>query len=398
VNKPLSVILSVVILDAMGIGLVMPILPAMLRALLHSDDLGWRFGAFLSLYALLQFLCAPILGSLSDRFGRRPVLLVSMAGAVIDYIFMTLAPSFWWLFLGRAIAGITAANGSVAAAYLTDIVPEDRRARAFGYLSACFGLGFIIGPALGGLLGAYWLRAPFAAAAVLNALNLLVTLFVLPESHTARTDTLDRKAFHPFAPLRWALSFPALLPLLAMFIILALVGEVGGTVWVLYGQDKFAWDSIMVGLSLAGFGLFHALAQAFVAGPVSERWGERRAVIIGIAADTIAYIAIAFTTKGWFAFLLFPLFCIGGIGAPALQSLLSNQVDDADQGRLQGVLTSMTSLVSIVGPLIISEAYFASRGTFPGLVWVAGAALYLLCLPLLFGRTPGSGMNAAPRA
>ncbi len=397
-NKPLAVILSVVILDAMGIGLVMPILPAMLRALLHSDDLGWRFGAFLSLYALLQFLCAPILGSLSDRFGRRPVLLVSMAGAVIDYIFMTLAPSFWWLFLGRAIAGITAANGSVAAAYLTDIVPEDRRARAFGYLSACFGLGFIIGPALGGVLGAYWLRAPFAAAALLNALNLLVTLFVLPESHTARRDTLDRTAFHPFAPLRWALSFPALLPLLAMFIILALVGEVGGTIWVLYGQDKFAWDSITVGLSLAGFGLFHALAQAFVAGPVSERWGERRAVIIGIAADAIAYVAIAFTTRGWFAFLLFPLFCIGGIGAPALQSLLSNQVDDADQGRLQGVLTSMTSLVSIVGPLIISEAYFTSRGTFPGLVWVAGAALYLLCLPLLFGRTPGSGMNATPRA
>ncbi len=370
----------------------------MLRALLHSDDLGWRFGAFLSLYALLQLLCAPILGSLSDRFGRRPVLLISMAGAVIDYIFMTLAPSFWWLFLGRAIAGVTAANGSVAAAYLTDIVPEDRRARAFGYLSACFGLGFIIGPALGGVLGAYWLRAPFVAAALLNALNLLVTLFVLPESHTARTGKLDRQAFHPFAPMRWAASFPALLPLLAMFIILALVGEVGGTVWVLYGQDKFAWDSIMVGLSLAGFGLFHALAQALVAGPVSERWGEQRAVIIGIVADTIAYFAIAFTTRGWFAFLLFPLFCIGGIGAPALQSLLSKQVDDADQGRLQGVLTSMSSLVSIVGPLIISEGYFASRGFFPGLVWVAGAMLYLLCLPILFRRTPGMKVDAATNA
>ncbi|WP_034158391.1 Tet(A)/Tet(B)/Tet(C) family tetracycline efflux MFS transporter [Sphingomonas sp. ERG5] len=397
-TKSLAVILSIVILDAMGIGLVMPILPAMLRALLHSDDLGWRFGAFLSLYALLQLLCAPILGSLSDRFGRRPVLLISMAGAVIDYIFMTLAPSFWWLFLGRAIAGVTAANGSMAAAYLTDIVPEDRRARAFGYLSACFGLGFIIGPALGGVLGAYWLRAPFVAAALLNALNLLVTLFVLPESHTARTGKLDRQAFHPFAPMRWAASFPALLPLLAMFIILALVGEVGGTVWVLYGQDKFAWDSIMVGLSLAGFGLFHALAQALVAGPVSERWGEQRAVIIGIVADTIAYFAIAFTTRGWFAFLLFPLFCIGGIGAPALQSLLSKQVDDADQGRLQGVLTSMSSLVSIVGPLIISEGYFASRGFFPGLVWVAGAMLYLLCLPILFRRTPGMKVDAATNA
>ncbi len=198
--------------------------------------------------------------------------------------------------------------------------------------------------------------------------------------------------------MRWAASFPALLPLLAMFIILALVGEVGGTVWVLYGQDKFAWDSIMVGLSLAGFGLFHALAQALVAGPVSERWGEQRAVIIGIVADTIAYFAIAFTTRGWFAFLLFPLFCIGGIGAPALQSLLSKQVDDADQGRLQGVLTSMSSLVSIVGPLIISEGYFASRGFFPGLVWVAGAMLYLLCLPILFRRTPGMKVDAATNA
>jgi DHA1 family tetracycline resistance protein-like MFS transporter len=378
-----AVILATVGLDAVGIGLVMPIIPSLLREVGHTGDLGWRFGAFLGLYALMQFLCAPVLGALSDRFGRRPVLLVSLAGAAIDYVFMALSPSLALLFVGRAIAGITGANMAVAQAYIADVTPEAQRARRFGLFSAIFGVGFIAGPVLGGLLGGVWVRAPFLAAAALNGLNLMMALFVLPESHAAHGGRIDRSALNPLSSLRWASAFPALLPLMAAFVILAIVGEVGGTIWVLYGEGRFAWDPWTIGLSLAGFGLFHALAQAFVAGPVAERFGERKALIVGVLADTCAFVAIAVATKGWMAFLLLPLFCLGGIGQPALQSLLSREVGDEEQGRLQGVLASLASLASVIGPVVIAQIYFASRHGFPGLVWVLGAALNLSCLPII---------------
>jgi len=385
-KRAFGVVLTTVALDAMGVGLVLPIIPRLLREVGHTSELGWRFGAFLALYALMQFACAPVLGALSDRFGRRPVLLVSLAGAAIDYLFLALAPSLWWLFIGRAIAGMTGASGAVASAYIADITPGDQLTRRFGYMSACFGLGFIAGPVIGGLLGDVWVRAPFLAAATLNGLNFLVALLVLPESHRGRGGKIALSAFNPLTPLRWTVTFPALLPLLATFLVLAVVGDVGGTIWVLYGEDKFAWDGLTLGISLAGFGLFHALAQAFVAGPVSERWGERSALAIGIVADTLAYVAIAFVTQGWMAFLLFPVFCLGGIGAPALQSLLSSRAGEAHQGRLQGVLASLTGVSSVIAPLLISQVYFLSRTWFPGLVWLGGAALYLLCLPVFFSK------------
>ena len=384
-----GLILATVTLDAVGIGLVMPIIPRLLREVGHTGDLGWRFGPFLGLYALMQFLCSPILGGLSDRFGRRPVLLVSLAGAAVDYVFMALAPSLAWLFVGRAVAGITGANMAVAQAYIADITPEGQRARRFGLFSAVFGVGFILGPVLGGFLGEVWVRAPFLAAAGLNGLNLLLALFVLPESHQARGRPVERSAFNPFASMRWAAAFPALLPLMAAYLTLHLVGEVGGTIWVLYGEDKFAWDPWTIGLSLAGFGLFHALAQAFLAGPLAERYGERRTITIGIVADAFAYVAIALATKGWMAFLLLPVFCLGAVGQPSIQSLLSRQVGEDQQGRLQGVLASLQSLASVIGPVAIAQAYFASRGWFPGLVWAVGAVLSLLCLPLFLARRQG---------
>ena len=384
-----ALIMATVTLDAVGIGLVMPIIPRLLREVGHTGDLGWRFGAFLGLYALMQFLCSPVLGVLSDRFGRRPVLLVSLAGAAVDYVFMALAPSLAWLFVGRAVAGITGANMAVAQAYIADITPEDQRARRFGLFSAMFGLGFILGPVLGGFLGEVSVRAPFLAAAALNGLNLLLALFVLPESHRAKGQPVDRSAFNPFASLRWAAAFPALLPLMVAFLTLHLVGEVGGTIWVIYGEDKFAWNPWTIGFSLAGFGLFHALAQAFLAGPLAERYGERRAITIGIVADALAYVAIALATRGWMAFLLLPVFCLGAVGQPSIQSLLSRQVGEDQQGRLQGVLASLQSLASVIGPVVIAQAYFASRGWFPGLVWTVGAGLSLLCLPLFLTRRQG---------
>ncbi|UAL09881.1 Tet(A)/Tet(B)/Tet(C) family tetracycline efflux MFS transporter [Caulobacter segnis] len=383
-----GLILATVALDIAGLGLVMPIIPRLLREVGHTGDLGWRFGAFLGLYALMQFLCAPVLGAISDKVGRRPVLLVSLAGAAIDYVFMAFAPTLAWLFVGRAIAGITGANLAVAQAYIADITPEEQRARRFGLFSAMFGIGFILGPLLGGFLGAAWVRAPFLAAAALNGVNLLMAIFILPESHKGKGGAFDRKAFNPFASLRWAAAFPALLPLMVAFAALNIVGEVGGTIWVLYGEDKFAWDPWTIGFSLAGFGAFTALTQAFVAGPLAERFGERKALTFGILCDAFAYVAIALATKGWMAFLLLPMFCLGGVGQPVIQSLLSRQVGEDQQGRLQGVLASLASLASIIGPVVIAQVYFASRAWFPGLVWVAGAALGLMCLPIFLTRRP----------
>ncbi len=382
-------ILATVALDAVGIGLVIPIIPRLLREVGHTGELGWRFGAFLALYALMQFLCAPVLGAISDKVGRRPVLLASLAGAAIDYLFMALAPTLAWLFVGRAIAGVTGASMAVAQAYIADITPEDRRARRYGLFSAVFGLGFIAGPVLGGLLGEVWVRAPFLAAAALNGLNLLMALVLLPESHKNRGAPIDRSAFNPFAALRWASAFPVLAPLMIAFVLIVCVGEVGGTVWVLYGEDKFGWDGWTIGLSLAGFGLFHAIAQAFVAGPVAERLGERKALAIGIVSDAFAYVALALATKGWMAFALLPVFCLGGIGHPALQALISRQVGEDQQGKLQGVVASLQGLATVVAPVAIAQIYFSSRASFPGLVWVLGALLGLCCLPILLGGRQG---------
>lgn len=240
---------------------------------------------------------------------------------------------------------------------------------------------------LGGVLGHYWLRAPFLAAAILNAGNLLLVLLFLRETRTPAHDN-ETLSLNPFAPLRWAFEFKGLAPLIGVFLVLGLVGQIGGTIWVLFGQDRFGWNAMTVGLSLAGFGIFHALVQAFVAGPASERWGERRTILIGIVADSAAYIAIAFAVSGWVAFALLPLFCLGGIGMPAAQALLSSKVDGGHQGRLQGVLASCNGLIAALAPLAISAGYFATRSMVPNVIWLAGAALYALCLPLMMKRDP----------
>ena len=388
-GKPgLGVVLAIVALDFAGIGLTLPIIPRLLSEVAHTSDLGWRFGAFLSLYALMQFIFSPILGMWSDRIGRRPVLLFSLAGATIDYLMMALAPSLALLFLGRAIAGITGASLAVASAYIADVSSEGQRARRFGQLNAFQGLGFIAGPVIGGLLGDIWVRAPFLAAAALNGVTFLVTLFILREPQRHAHPISDESLLNPLQPFHWVFAIRPLLPLLLIYVVFALIGQVGGTIWVLYGSDRFAWSPFWIGISIACFGFLHAIAQAFIAGPLAERRGERFALLTGVITDGTASVAIAFATKGWMAFALMPLFCLGGVGLPALQSLMSGKVDSQDQGRLQGVLASLTSLVSIAGPLAISALYFASRSTFPGLVWVAGAALYLVSLPVFFKVKP----------
>jgi DHA1 family tetracycline resistance protein-like MFS transporter len=386
-QRALVVILAAVTIDAIGIGLIFPILPSLVADVAHSPHIATLYGILLALYALMQFVFSPVLGILSDRYGRRPVLLVSLAGAAVDYLIMAFAPALWFLFIGRAIAGITSANFAVATAYLADITPEAERARRFGLLHACFGIGFILGPVIGGALGEYWVRSPFIAAALLNAVNFSLALFVLPESRQGQRTPVRLSALNPFGSINWALGIAALVPLMALYFLFNLIGQVYGTVWALYGHDAFGWDTLMVGMSLAGFGLFHAGAQAVLTGPVAERLGPRLALVAGMAFETTGLLLLAFTTQGWIVFVLLPLFSLGGIGMPALQSVLTSAVDSDKQGQLQGVLASVLSLASIVGPLLFSWFYFWSAPYWAGAIWLFAAAIYVATLPLIL-KTP----------
>ncbi|RQR67283.1 Tet(A)/Tet(B)/Tet(C) family tetracycline efflux MFS transporter [Burkholderia sp. Bp9126] len=393
-HPSLIAILATVLLDAIGVGLVMPILPGLLRSLAGTGSTDTHYGMLLALYAFAQFLCAPLLGALSDRFGRRPVLLASLAGAALDYLLMAYAPTLAWLYAGRLIAGITGANVAVATAYVTDVTAEPDRARRFGQLGAVMGIGFIAGPLIGGLLGAWHLRAPFAAAALLNALNLALVWRALPESRppSARDGRTASTGLNPFASLRLLRGGPALAALVGVYVIVSLVSQAPATLWILYGQAHFGWSTLVAGLSLTGYGACHALAQAFAIGPLIARLGERRALALGLAGDALGLVAIAFAGAAWVPFALLPLFAAGGLALPALQAMLARQVDDARQGELQGALASVASLIGVAGPLVVTATYAATRDTWPGLVWAAAALLYLLVPPLLFNA------RVAPRA
>lgn len=385
--SPVFALLAVVLIDAIGLGLVIPILPGLLHSLTGSTEAqSFHLGALLAAYALMQFLFAPVLGVLSDRWGRRPVLLVSLAGAAVDYVLMAFAPSLAWLYAGRVLAGISGANMAVASALLTDITPTEQRAARFGQMGAMVGIGFIAGPVLGGVLGEISLRAPFLFAALLNGLNLLLAWRVLPGARPPAVGAgtaADGSSLNAFSALRGLHGKPGLLPLAGVFGIVALVGQWPGTLWILYGQDRFGWSTWLAGLSLAAYGLCHSLAQAFAIGPLVARLGELRALVLGVLCDALGLLLLALAGAGWVAFALLPLFAAGGLANPALQSMLTRRVDAEHQGRLQGTLASVNSLIGVAGPLLVTHLFSALRTHGAGLVWAVAAGLYLLALPLL---------------
>ncbi len=382
-NKPLIVIFTAIGLDALGIGLIFPILPRLLEDITHVNNVAPSIGIMTALYAAMQFVFAPVLGAWSDRLGRRPVLLVSLAGATINYVVMAFAPQLWMLLIGRAIAGLSGANISVATAYITDISPEDKRARRFGIFNAMFGIGFIIGPVLGGVLGDYWLRLPFIAAAVLNAGNLLLAWFVLPESRTPSRKKVDFASLNPLRPLRWVLSIKSLRPVVVSFLLLSATGEAYGTCWALWGREAFQWNGLWIGLSLGIFGVCQSLAQALLPGPAVRLLGERGAMLTGIAGACVGLTVMAFATRGWLVVAIMPVFALGGIGVPALQSLATRLVDESRQGQFQGVLASAVSFASIVGPLAFSTFYVVVQKRWPGAVWLSVVVVYGLAVPLV---------------
>ncbi|HEY0183308.1 MAG TPA: MFS transporter, partial [Rhodopila sp.] len=283
-----------------------------------------------------------------------------------------------------AIAGLTSANGSVASAYITDISSEDTRARRFGLFNAMFGIGFIIGPVLGGLLGDTWVRLPFIAAAALSACNLLLALFILPESRTPARQKIDLAGLNPFRPLRWVFSMKGLLPVVLVFFILSAAGESYGTCWALWGFDTFRWNGLWIGLSLGTFGVCQTLVQALLPGPATKLLGDRGAVLVGIACSCVALVLMAFTNQSWVVFAIMPLFALTGIGTPALQALATRQVDATRQGQFQGVLASAVSLASIVAPLAFSTLYFVVQQAWPGAIWLSVVVIYAIAVPLVY--------------
>lgn len=382
INKTLALVLFVVTLDAMGLGLIMPVLPALLREFLPTHHIATHYGILLSLYAFMQVIFAPVLGRLSDRYGRRPILLASLAGATIDYAIMAATPTFWVLYLGRLLAGITGATGAVAASTIADCTRSSDRAKWFDYMGACYGAGLITGPALGGALGAISVQGPFAAAALLNGLALVLTYFALKESHaTPRASTTNKPPHTAIAPKP---IFAGLTALLVVFFILQLIGQVPASLWVIYGEDRFHWNTAMVGISLTAFGAIHAIFQAFLIGPLTQKIGAKHTIVIGMMTDAIGLLCLAFATQSWMVFPILGLLATGGIALPALQAWLANTANAQAQGTLQGTLTSLTNLSAIIGPLGFTALYSAT--SWNGWPWVVGASLYLVCLLVLKKR------------
>lgn len=390
-NTPRLIALMVVTLDAMGLGLVMPVLPTLLREFVPSAQVAGHYGTLLALYALMQVFFAPLLGRLSDRYGRRPVLLVSLAGAAIDYMVMAAAPVLWVLYVGRVISGVTGATGAVAASSIADTTPEGERARWFGYLGACYGVGMIAGPAIGGALGGVSAHAPFMVAALLNGTGFLLARVLLNKAQPTQNDVKTPIRINLFDGFRFDGSLRALMMLFGVFFILQLIGQVPASLWVLYGEDRFHWDTAAVGLSLAAFGTVHALFQAFITGPLSSRLGERRTLLLGMAADGSGFVLMAFATQGWMVFPILSLLAAGGVAMPALQAMLSKAVPDERQGALQGTLTSLTNMSAIIGPLGFTMLYTVTAEVWSGWVWIVGAVLYVMCLPAL--RRPHGGAS-----
>ncbi len=386
-SSALKFILITVLLESIGIGLVIPIVPDLLSHFISdATQHAQYYGVFISLYAAMQFIASPLLGALSDRFGRRPILLASLAGAGIDYLIMAFTPNLWWLFLGRIVAGITGAGMTVASAYIADISDEENRAKGFGYIGAAFGLGFIIGPALGGVVGDINPHYPFLVAAFFNLLNFAYGYFVLPESlPKEKRRLIEIKKLNPLHSLKWALNVPALLPLFAVFSIYHTAGHFVNSTWAIYTGHKYGWSLTTIGLSYSFFGIFMAIAQAFLTGPVTKKLGLYKTLIAALALEVVTFLVLGWAPYGWIVFAICIPISIAGIAGPASQSLVSNKVSPEHQGEIQGTLVAVMSLTAIIGPLIGTAIYartsIPDTATYaPGFVYIVGSGLCVASL------------------
>ena len=372
-------LLLTVVIDAMGIGLIMPVMPDLIRELLDADlsEAAVWGGVLSASFAVMQFLFGAALGNLSDRFGRRPVLLASLLVVTVDYIVMGLTQSIWILLLGRLVGGVASATQSTAAAYMADISDPEKKSANFGLLGAAFGIGFILGPMLGGLLSEFGSRAPFYAAAALAFANLVFGYFILPETVTDKIRRpLEWRRMNPFRALKNVGNLPGVGPLLAMFFFYQIAFFVYPTIWAFYTQEKFGWTARDVGLSLAAFGLGVAVVQGGLIRVVVPMLGEWRTVVFGMSIAIVAFFSFGFVSAGWMVYALIPLSTLGMVAQPALQGIMSQAVSDDAQGELQGVLMGVGAIGSIISPLMMTGvfSYFTRADA---TIYAPGAPFYL---------------------
>jgi len=373
-----------VLLDMLALGLIMPVLPRLIASFTGNDtaDAARIFGLFATSWALMQFICAPLLGALSDRFGRRPVVLLSNFGLAVDYILMAFAPSLIWLFIGRLMSGATAASISTSFAYLADITPAEKRAAVFGKVGAAFGAGFILGPAAGGLLGQIDLHLPFWVAAGLGLANTLYGVFVLPESlPRERRAAFSWRRANPVGALSLLVTRPGLLGLAVVNFGSQIAHTVLPSVYVLYAGYRYGWNELAIGLSLAFVGLASVLTRWFIVGPVVARLGERNAIMLGFASGILGFIIIALVPNGLWAMICIVPLSLWSIADPALQSMMTKLVGADEQGRLQGANVSVQSIAQLIGPFLFTLTFALFIGT--SAPWTLPGAPFLLAAALL---------------
>ncbi|MEQ5572239.1 Tet(A)/Tet(B)/Tet(C) family tetracycline efflux MFS transporter [Providencia huaxiensis] len=394
-NKFAITALTITALDAMGIGLIMPVLPALLREYVTIENLANHYGILLALYAVMQVFFAPILGKWSDKFGRRAILLLSLAGAALDYTLLALSSSLWILYLGRLISGITGATGAVAASIIADNTAPQERTKWFGRLGAAFGVGLIAGPAIGGFAGQFSPHLPFVIAAALNACSFVVILLIFKDQNRRAIQNDQNETVEQ--PVSFIRLIKPVIMLLFVFFMAQLIGQIPATTWVLFTESRFQWDSMQVGLSLAGLGVMHALFQAFIAGAIAKKFNEKVTIIVGFIADGTAFIILSLLTEGWMIFPTLILLAGGSIALPALQGLMSAQVNQANQGKLQGILVSLTNTTGVIGPLLFSFIFGLTLANWDGWVWLIGATMYvfLIAFSLSFHKSDSSIVETA---
>jgi len=373
------------LIDVIGWGIIIPVMPTLISTMEHVEvgDASSLNGWMLFAFSLTQFLFAPLVGNLSDKYGRRPILLVSLFGFGLDYILMSWAPSIEWLFLGRVIAGITGASFTTASAYIADISDDKNRAQNFGMIGAAFGMGFILGPIIGGLLGSFGPRVPFIAAAALCFLNWLYGYFILPESLSKdHRRELDWKRANPIGSLLHLKKYPDVSYLLVAMVLVYLAAHAVQSNWSFYTIERFGWGEGMIGVSLGVVGLLVGIVQGGLTRVINPKLGNARSIYIGLILYAIGMLLFGLASSGWMMLVFLVPYCLGGIAGPALQATITSEVDVREQGELQGALTSLMSATSIIGPPMMTNLFaWSIRPGSP--IYLPGAPFFLGSLLML---------------
>ena len=396
---PIFVIFTTVVLDSMGIGIIIPVMPALFAEVTGSEkisDIAIWGGLLASTFALMQFIFGPILGALSDRYGRKPILLLALFVMAAYYLLMGFAQTLWLLFLGRLIGGITAATHATANAYMADISSPEEKAARFGMLGAGFGLGFVLGPLIGGLLGEWGPRAPFFAAAMLAAANGVLCYFVLKESLKSK----NRREFmwyraNPIGAILDLRKFEGIYSLLLVFLLFTIGTSIYAAIWPFFTVERFSWSPGMIGISLTIYGVCFAIVQGDLVRPAIKIWGEKKTIIIGFCFEFSAMVTFAFLTDGKILIILIPLASLGVLAQPAIQAILSKSVGDDRQGAIQGVASSLNAIAMVITPITMTWilAVFSDKTAkyyFPGMPFLLSALMVLLCLFIISRRKQAS--------